>query len=270
MKITRSAFLLAVFCLGLSSVARADTYIAFTTKRFYSANAEYYVEVKPDKRATLYQTEPRPRQIWTQVLPVLPGNLFVAKDGRRVVIIDHYYGNNGKASAKVVLFFDEAGKQIAGHELGNLAKLSRVLRTISTAHWYYGALFSPDEQTLVVETLGQQCEQCGRSDPHEELRFSMASGALISRADISQKYADRETRLLHELELALAERPPDDLSLAARVLELGKYYEEQKQYPIARDYYEQAIQIYTRKLGADSSFAVDARKRRERVVREIR
>ena len=95
----------------------------------------------------------------------------------------------------------------------------------------------------------------------------MSTGALISRSDISQKYADRETRLLHELELALAERPPDDLTLAARVLELGKYYEEQKQFPIARDYYEQAIQIYTRKFGADSYFAVDARKRRARVLR---
>src|SRR6185312_13409597 len=100
--------------------------------------------------------------------------------------------------------------------------------------------------------------------------FSMASGALISRADISEKYVDRETRLLHELELVLEEHPPDELSLAAMVLELGKFYEEQKQYPIARDFYEQAIQIYTRKFGADSFFAVDARKRRERVVRDIR
>jgi tetratricopeptide (TPR) repeat protein len=135
-------------------------------------------------------------------------------------------------------------------------------------------LFSPDEQTLIVETMKQRCErpnyateQCWRSDPHEELRFSMANGALISRADISAKYADQEKRLLHELDLVLAEHPPDELNLAAMVLELGKFYEGQKQYSKAKDYYEHAIRVYSRKFGADSSFALDARKRRAKVLR---
>lgn len=276
--------LLSILCLGFTSVARADTYAAFTTKRFYSANAEYYVEVTPDKRATLYQMEPQRRQIWTQVLPMLPDRLFVSKDGTRVVIIDHYGGNDGRASAKVVLFFDDAGKQIAGHELGNLASLSRVLHTISTAHWYYGALFSADEQTLVVETLRQRCEmptvivtpedrakvdQCWKSDPNEELRFSMATGALISRSDISTKYADREKRLLHELELVLEEHPPDELSLAARASDLAKFYEEQKQYSEAANFYDQAVQVYSRKFGAKSDFAVNAMRSLQR-AKELR
>ena len=266
--------LMALLCLGLTSIARADSYIAFETKRFYSANAEYSVEVKPDKRATLYRMNPQPSQIWSRVLPVLPARLFVSNDGKRVVIIDHYYGNVGKASAKVVLFFDEAGKQIAGHELGKVAALSSVLRTISSAHWYYGTLFSPDEQTLIVETVKQKCQQmsyttrtpedralverCWRSDPHEELRFSMATGALISRADISGKYDDEEIRLLHELEFVLEEHPPSALQLGYLVSELGKFYRKQKQYSKAKDYYEQAIQVYSRRLGADSDFAANA------------
>lgn len=265
--------MMAVLCLGLSSVARADSYIAFETKRFFSANAEFYVEVRPDKRATLYRTEPRREQIWTTVLPVLPARLFVSKDGKRVVIIDHYYGNDRKASAKVILFFNETGKQIAGHELADVAALSRVLHTISSAHWYYGALFSADEQTLIVETVRRRCElpttirtpedsakaeQCWHSDPYEELRFSMANGALISRADISDKYADREKRLLHELEFVLEEHPPSELRLAAQVLEVAKFYREQQQYSKAKSFFEEGIQVYSRKFGAESDFAADA------------
>ena len=266
MKITNRAVLVAVLCLGLSSLARADTYSAFETKRFYSANAEYYVEVRPDKRATLYRTERQPKQIWSRVLPVLPGRLFVSKNGKRVVIIDHYGGNEGKASAKVVLFFDETGQQIADYELGNVAALSLVLHTTSSAHWYYGALFTADEQTLIVETMKQRCErpegysaeQCWRSDPHEELQFSMATGALISRVNISGKYADREKRLLHELELVLEEHPPDQLSLAARVLEVAKFYRDQQEYSKAKSFYEKGIQVYSNKFGPDSDFAIDA------------
>ena len=265
MKITACCVLLILLCVGSSTLTRADTYTPFETKRFYSANAEYFVEVRPDKRATLYRMEPRPKQIWTRVLPALPARLFVSKDGKRVVVIDHYGGNEGKASAKVVLFFDEAGKQIADHELGNVAVLSRVLHTISTAHWYYGALFTPDEKTLIVETVKRcdlsnsaKVEECWRSDPFEELRFSMATGALISRADISGKYADREKRLLHELEFVLEEHPPDELNLAAMVLEVAKFYREQQQYAKAKNFYEEGIKVYSRKFGADSDFAADA------------
>ena len=266
MKMMSRAVLMAVLCLIFSSLAHADTYMAFTTKRFYSANAEYFVEVRPDKRATLYRTERQPKQIWSRVLPVLPARLFVSKDGKRVVMIDHYGGNDGKASAKVVLFFNETGQQIAEHELGNVAALSHVLHTISHAHWYYGALFTPDQQTLIVETMKRRCEpaegysveKCWRSDPHEELQFSMATGALISRADISGKYADREKRLLHELEFVLEEHPPDQLSLAARVLEVAKFYREQQEFSKAKNFYEEGIQVYSNKFGPDSDFALDA------------
>ena len=276
--------LAAILCLAVSSIVRADTYVAFETKRFFSANAHYFVEVRPDKRATLYRMEPR-EQIWSRVLPELPSRLFISNDGTRVIMVDHYYGNGGKSSAKVVVFLDEAGKQIAAHELGDVAALSRVLHTISSAHWYYGALFSADQATFIVETVAHRCEapntpaktpeaiaavhECMKSDPHEELRFSMSNGALVSRADISRKYADREKQLLHRLELILEEHPPNDLSLGYVVSELASFYEEQKNYSRAEYFYEQAIQVYSRKLGATSDFAAKARAGQARVRSSI-
>lgn len=268
---TCKPILMAIFCLTLSSIVRADTYSTFQTTRFYSANADYFVEVKPDKRATLYRVQPRTtEQIWSRVLPELPARLFVSNDGKRVVIVDRYYGNGGKSSAKVIVFLNEEGKQIAGHELGNVAALSRVLHTVSAAHWYYGALFSPDQSTFIVETVARKCEECTRTEPYEELRFSMASGALVSRADITGKYDDREKRLLHELEFVLEEHPPNDLRFGYLLLELGSFYEEQKQYPRAKDFYEEAIQVYSRKLGANSDFAAKAVEGRARVLRQIK
>lgn len=282
---TYPLLLMATLCLGLTSIARADSYMAFETKRIYSANADYFVEVRSDKRATLYRTKPKPEQIWSRVLPQLPQRLFVTNDGARVVIIDHYYGNNGKSSAKVVVFLDEAGKEIAAHELGSVAALKRVQQTVSTAHWYYGGLFSADQTTFTVETIAQKCEpsttlpktreeqaafdECFRSDPYEELLFSVESGALLSRADIRRKYADQEKRLLRELEFVLEEHPPHDLSLGYSLLKLANFYEEQKQYSRAKDMYEEAIKVYTRKPGADSQFAAEAKEGRDRVLRKL-
>lgn len=255
----------AVLCLAVYSIARADTYATFTTRRFYSANAHYFVEVKPDKQATLYRMQPRTERIWSQALPELPARLFVSNDGTRVVMIDHYYGNGSKPSANVLFFFDEVGKQIAGHALKDVADLERVLHTTSSAHWYYGALFTPDQGTFVVETVVTKCPppktnpqtpeevaaafDCWKSMPHEELHFSMANGVLLSRADIREKYTDRGKRLLHELDLAFEEHPPDDLVLGYLFMELGRFYEQQKQSLIAIDFYEKAIATYSGVFG---------------------
>lgn len=207
--------ILALLFLVSGVIAHADTYSTFKNQRFYSANNLYFLEVTPAKRATLYRTGRRLQRVWSRVLPELPGRVFITNDGRRVVLVDYYYGNDGVASANVVLFLDQAGKRIAGHALSEVANLSRVLQTTSSAHWYYGGFFTPGQRTFIVETIVRKCdppttirtqEDLVASDecsvPFEELQFSLATGAVISRTEIQSKYADPEKRLLHQLELA--------------------------------------------------------------------
>ncbi len=259
--------ILITVILVLAPITRADTYSTFKTTRFYSANSRYFVEVTPNKRGTLYANGRSLERRWSRTLPELPARLFITNDGTRVVMVDYYYGNNGTASANVVIFFDEAGNQIAAHPLAAVANISRVLRTTSSAHWYYGALFTPDQATFIVETIVRTCDppnttiqsqkdldafdKCMRAQPYEELRFSMATGALTSRLNIQTKYTDGETRLLHNLELVEAEHPPDKLSLVDSLVELAHFYGAQKQYAKAKDLYERAIPIYSGALGAN-------------------
>src|SRR5260370_15855034 len=253
--------ILITVILVLAPITRADTYITFKTTRFYSANGRYFVEVTPNKRGTLYANGRSWGRRWYRALPELRGCLFITNDGTRVVMVDYYYGNNGTASANVVIFFDEAGNQIAAHPLAAVANISRVLQTTSSAHWYYGALFTPDQATFIVETIVRTCDppnttiqsqkdldafdKCMRAQPYEELHFSLATGALTSRLNIQTKYTDRETRLAHDLELVEAEHPPDKLNLVNSLVGLAHFYADQKQYAKAKDLYERAIPIYT-------------------------
>ncbi|HEU0252949.1 MAG TPA: tetratricopeptide repeat protein [Pyrinomonadaceae bacterium] len=250
----------AILVLFTSAIAYADTYSTFTTKRFYSGNQRYFVEVLPDKRATLYLNEPRVERLWSRVLPQLPARLFVSNDGTRVVMVDFYYGDGGRAASNVLLFFDEAGTQTATHALGEIANLPRVHQTTSGAHWLYGAYFTPDEKTFILETMVSRCEvqsaekqDCWRSDPYEELRFSIADGSLIARADIRSKYADREKRLVHELELIKTDRPVDYLDLSYALIKLAHLYEDQGQHAKAKTYYETAIPIYANASGSNAA-----------------
>jgi tetratricopeptide (TPR) repeat protein len=262
---TYRAITIAIVLLIFGATAHADTYSTFETTRYYSANNRYFVKVLPNKNATLYRRDRRLQQVWSGELPELPGQLFVANDGRRVVMIDNYYGNGGSTTAKVVLFFNGRGNLIASHALGEVANLPHVLRTTSAAHWYYGSLFTPDQSTLIVETTVQKCEgpwrhaqtpeemeaqeECWKPQPYEELRFSMATGKVISRADIKSKYTDPEKRLLHELELVENAQPFDNLNLAEAIVELAHFYQGQKQYANARNFYERGIPIYGKALG---------------------
>ena len=257
MKVKPGPILLtAALILFTSIIAHADTYATFTTKRFFSPDNRYVVEVLPDKRATLYVKQRRLQKVWSRTLPELPGRLFISNDGTRVVVVDSYYGNGGSASANVIVFLDEAGNQVASHALGQIANLKGVLHTTSAAHWYYGAFFTPDEKQFVVETLINRChpktpdaaENCWKSDPFEEIRFSTVSGALISRADIRTKYADLETRFLHELEIEQSEHPPDQLNLAYAMLRLAHLYEDKGQYAKARGFYDRGIPILSKAL----------------------
>ena len=259
--------ILITLILVLASITRADTYSSFKTTRFYSANGRYFVEVTPNKHATLYANGRSLERRWSRALPELPARLFITNDGTRVVMVDYYYGNNGTASANVVIFFDEVGNQIAAHPLAAVANISRVFQTTSSAHWYYGALFTPDQATFILETIVRTCdppnttiqlqkdldalEKCMQAQPYEELRFSMSTGALISKLDIQTKYTDGETRLLHELELVEAEHPPDKLNLVNSLVGLAHFYADRKQPAKAKDLYERAIPIYSAALGAD-------------------
>lgn len=257
MRVKPGPILLTVaLVLFASAIAHADTYATFTTKRFFSPNNRYVVEVLPDKRATLYVKQRRLQKIWSRTLPELPARLFISNDGTRVVMVDFYYGNGSSASANVIVFLDEAGNQTASHALGQIANLPKVLHTTSSAHWYYGAFFTPDEKQFVVETLINRChpktpdeaENCWKSDPLEEIRFSTANGALISRADIRTRYADLETRFLHELEIEQSEHPPDQLNLAYAMLRLAHLYEDKGQYAKAKGFYDRGIPILSKAL----------------------
>jgi Tetratricopeptide repeat len=272
MKILKIAFCTLSLTLLFGAPSRADSYDTFRTKRFYSANHRYFVLVTPAKQAMLYQSKRQPRKLWSTNLPELPAHLFVSDDGNRVVMIDHYYGNGRRPNASVVLFLGEDGRAFARHTLGEVANLSLVPQTTSSAHWLYGALFSPDQSAIIIETIARNCEPsslqlkidlpsqetCLAGEPYEELRFSMATGQIISRSKIQGKYNAGEKRLLHELELVESEHPSDNLNHVYAFLRLASFYGSQKQYARARDFYEKALPIYEKQLGATDASVADA------------
>jgi hypothetical protein len=112
-----------------------------------------------------------------------------------VALIDRYYGNAHNPNMPAVVWFNENGNEIARHPLADLADLSRVIETTSASHWYSEVAFTPDESALVLDTIvakrdratcthinsAQEADDCGRSIPHEQLRFETASGKLVSR-----------------------------------------------------------------------------------------
>ena len=198
----RQTIILTLALLLIVTSTRADTYSTFVRTEYYSANREYFVVVTDKELATLYRVEPRgPRRIWIHVLPQLPGELLVTNDGRRVALIDRYYGNGHNPKVPAVIWFNENGNEIARHLLTDVADLSRVNMTTSTSHWYSEAALTPDESTLVIDTIvakrdpatcghvnsAQEADDCGRSIPHEQLRFESASGKLVSRTAIVNK-----------------------------------------------------------------------------------
>ncbi len=123
----------------------------------------------------------------------------MSDNGKRVVIIDRYYGNDHQPTLKVITTLDERGGEIASYELQEVANLSRVLQTISASHWYGSAEFSLDERFLIVKTLvaKRKCPQivespeeatgCMESVPYEQLRFDMTTGKLMERPSIASQ-----------------------------------------------------------------------------------
>lgn len=256
---------ICIFTFGFS--VRADSYAAFQTTNYYSANRRFFIKVTSNERATFYGKKKAWRKLWSRKLPGLPERFFISNDGKRVVMIDYYYGNGGNPEKDIIYFFDENGEQIISHSLDKVANLKRVQHTVSSAHWFYGAYFKPEQNSLIVETIVRKCEpptwntqteeerkafkDCLISLPYEELMFSTATGELISRISIQDKYSDTEKRLLHELELTKSNSFNDslftDLSLFSAFIEVANFYFKQGLYMKAQNYYEQAISIYARR-----------------------
>lgn len=195
----RQTIILALTLLLIVTSTRADTYSTFVRTEYYSANREYFVVVTDRELATMYRVESRgPRRLWVHVLPQLPDHLLVTNDGSRVALIDRYYGNGGNPNLPAVVWFNEKGNEIARHRLADLADLSKVIETTSASHWYSKVAFTPDESALVIDTIvakrhpatcmhvnsAAEADDCGRSIPHEQLRFETASGKLASRTPL--------------------------------------------------------------------------------------
>ena len=177
----------------------ADTYSTFQTTRYYSTNRRYFVEVTESKRATLYRNGRRLRRVWSRTLSEFPRELLVTEDGKRVVIVDRYYGNGGSPETPVLVILDESGEQIVSHRLGDVATLNKVMHTASSAHWFRRAHLSSDGQFLMVETHitkhdwaecnrrtpVEEWERCWETIPYQQLRFALGTGELIERISIA-------------------------------------------------------------------------------------
>ncbi len=185
---------ISAFLLGSS--VKADTYNTFETSNYYSANRKVFVKVTPNKKAVLYKNG---RKVWAKVLPELPMNLLVKNDGKRVVMIENYYGNQNERKKEVVIFFDENGNRLSGFDLGSLADYQNVLHTISNADWLDKYEFNQEENQLIVDTVVLSCpllekvpndedmkkvDECIKPKPKENITFSLIDGTLISRTEI--------------------------------------------------------------------------------------
>jgi hypothetical protein len=202
MRVKRYGALIVLLCsVVFVPGVRADTYSTFQTTRYYSADRRYLVVVTEKKRATLYRNGRRLRRVWSRTLPELPQKLFVTNDGKRIAIVDRYYGNGRSPETPVVVILGERGDQIASHRLGDVVNLKRVVQTISAAHWYREARLAPSGETLIVETHitkrdWDEClrnmppedgEKCWETVPHQQLRFSLSSGELIERVSLASQ-----------------------------------------------------------------------------------
>jgi hypothetical protein len=131
--------------------------------------------------------------------------LLVANNGKRVAVIDRYYGNARDPNVPAVILLNETGNEIARYRLAEVAHLSRVITTTSSAHWYSMVAFSSDESHLIIDTIvakrdratctrvnsPEEADDCSRSIPYEQLRFRIANGELISRTNIAANAGGR-------------------------------------------------------------------------------
>jgi len=197
----RISLLILLGAIAFAPPVHADVYATFQKTRYYSTNRRYFLELKENKQATLYRNGKRLQRVWSRKLEELPERLLVTNDGKRVVLVDRYYGNGGSPQTPVVTFLDENGNQITSHRLGDVANLERALLTISAAHWCGGARLSPDQQSVLIESYvlkipWDECikkvkpedhGKCWEITPYQQLRFTVASGELIERIDLAAR-----------------------------------------------------------------------------------
>lgn len=260
-----SPALILIFYALLVLEAYADSYSTFTTTEYFSPNRQFSLKLTPKKVATFYENGPARKKLWTAKLPQLPAVLLITDDGERIILIDHYYGNN-HTSDSVVVFLDKYGQQLHKYGLSAVADLSRVIATTSSSHWLYGAFYDADQSRLIVETVIAKCKgpsrissnaelalanECFRSVPYEEIIFSVETAEIIGRNNIQNKYNDDETRLLHELYLAETDGPDNKLHLASCILTVAKFYKDNKDFPKAKAFYERGLPLLESAIGSN-------------------
>jgi hypothetical protein len=196
-----SSVLIAIAIIGGS--AFGDSYRPFQTTRFYSANRRYFVEVRENKRATLYRNGRISRRIWSRSLPELPRKLFVTDDGLGVAMVDSYYGNNCVADSPAVVIFGHNGKELSRHLLKDVSDLSRTARTTSMCYWVHDAEIYPDSHSLTIQTFIAEHDLSKRGNinspddpekkgepalatkPYQTLTFNLINGLLVSRQNVA-------------------------------------------------------------------------------------
>lgn len=196
MKKKQSFLFIALMFLSLVYVAKAQTDDKFKTTNYFSKNKEYFVKVTPNKTAIFYRGR---KKVWTKKLPELPGNLLISNDGKRVIMIENFYGNNNDRKKDVLIFFNEKGDKIANYDLESLADFDNVLHTNSGSKWLEDVELNQSKNELVLNTIALSCplvengakvvdlkkiDKCKKPKPKEKITFSIAEGKLLSRKQV--------------------------------------------------------------------------------------
>ena len=189
----KSYFRILVICGFFPLFCFADSYAEYSTAKIYSKNKKYLVRVTEKKKATLFFIiDKKITKKWSIQLPFLPQSVIATNDGKRVIIIDHYYGNSSQSEATVVLILDEKGNSISSYKLKDFLVVSNLVQTTSTAHWRTATKLSNNEKELSISTAiskaeASQCvtvpfiKECMQQKPFEELIFDLTTGLIIER-----------------------------------------------------------------------------------------
>jgi hypothetical protein len=156
-----------------SSLARADSWAAATTKEAFSRSREYFVRVVPGESlgdtfgfagakkgryasAEFYRrAADRSYRLVAEVSllnPVAPVEYFVSDEGH-LATVDNWH-NVGYG--KVVSIYDAAGKLVRAYDLGDLFEPREVEsfpHSVSSIHWRKGPLYVRQDQTTLLITV---------------------------------------------------------------------------------------------------------------------
>ena len=142
----------------------------------------------------------RARRVWARTLRELPLEVIVSND-RRVAFVDFYYGNSGNPTARVVMLLNDNGNEITSYSLEEVANLTKVLETTSTAHWCKDTHLSEDGRFVLIDTMiakrdpktcmhvnsAEEADECSKSVPYEQLKIDMTTGRLVERLKLTER-----------------------------------------------------------------------------------